>query len=165
MGRPQEWLDIPLWDDYQIHPDSRVRRGTYVLKQFTKAGIARVHIDKELPKYRQLFSMPVWMLMRWARVEDRRLLCGENTADDLHDVRLGKLFAHAQSGRHGDTTLLRNRIDNRRAKLRLHHCQRAGSDVADYGHPRRTRGHQYADADVWRVWGPCCWLIQAARPG
>ena len=91
MGRPQKWLDIPSWDDYQIHPDRRVRRGTYVLKQFTKAGIARVRMYKQLRTHRQLFSVPVWMLMRWAGVEDNCLVCGEGHDADLHDVRLAKI--------------------------------------------------------------------------
>jgi hypothetical protein len=84
MGRPQEWLDIPSWDDYQIHPDRRVRRGTYVLKQFTDAGIARVRMYKQLKKYRQLFSVPVYMLMRWAGVEERCLVCGEKHDPSRH---------------------------------------------------------------------------------
>jgi hypothetical protein len=87
MGRPQEWLDIPSWDDYQIHPDKRVRRGAYVLTQFTDSGISRVRLYKQLRlcgqrTHKQLFSVPVYMLMRWAGIEGRCLVCG-----DKHDTK------------------------------------------------------------------------------
>jgi hypothetical protein len=92
MGRPKEWQPIPSWDGYEAHPSRRIRRGTYIIRQFLLAGVEYVTLRKVLPTYTQPFKVPVDRLMDWTFAEEPPCkVCGRRCDDYRHGISLHKL--------------------------------------------------------------------------